>query len=367
MNGHEHDAPLHCEAFSAGEGGAGLKTVKLCGWGQVESTHGTFTVDEPAAAETVKAFEAHGASVPIDIEHETLAGREPAAGARGAIGWIEKVFHEVGRGLFGLVKWSDKGRELIRSDAFRYLSPVFVIRKDDRRVVGLHSAAVTTKPALVRAELLAASQGVGTHTVAMADMGAMVRDLAEMLKLDASGDAADVFARCKEKIKAMMGSDAVAASVRTALGLRATADKDAITLALAMRTSAATGGGAEAELAAMKEAEAQRQATAMVQSFVSAGKLNPNDKPAYEAAMRLALSDPGTLDAIFKNAPVQCPPGRTTPPTNRQMAIFKAERAFRDAPSNAKITSVRAFVDNSLREAGLARLSDDEARELVSL
>ena len=35
---------------------------------------------------------------------------------------------------------------------FRYLSPVLLIRKSDRRAVGLHSAAVTTKPAIPRME-----------------------------------------------------------------------------------------------------------------------------------------------------------------------------------------------------------------------
>ena len=320
------DRALQCEAFSGADLGDGLKTVKLAGWGRIERTNGDFIIDDEGVPEILRTFAEHGTAIPIDVEHETLPERQPAAGSRGAIGWIEKVFAEANKGLFGLVRWSDVGKALIRSDAFRYLSPVFLIRKDDRRVVGVHSAAVTNRPAIPRLERLAASQSAGAETTATADENA-----------------------------------AIAASVRERLGLPATANKDAIAVALSVRTS---GGAESAELAAMREAEFRREAAAMVEGFIGAGKLNPNDKPAVEAATRLAMSDPGTLEAIFKNMIPQCPPGRTNPPTSRQMTILRAEREFKGNPAHARSTSLQAFVANSLREGGFSKLTETETAEL---
>ena len=353
------DRALQCEAFTA-DVGAGLRTVKLAGWGSVQSTHGTFIVDEVAAQQTIAAFDAQGVELPVDIEHSVLNESLPPE-QRSAIGWLTKIFAESGKGLFALVKWSEKAVGLIRSGAFQYLSPVFQINKADRRIVGIHSAAVTTKPALVNADLLAASQNTNADAGHTVDMGG----IADLLGVELiHGGAATLPARCHAKLKALLADDAVAiaASVRERLGLPATANRDAVLLAM---TVVGADDKAATELAAMREAESQRTATAMVQGFIGAGKLNPNDKPAVEAATRLAMSDPGTLEAIFKNMVPQCPPGRTNPPSSRQMTIIGAEREFKGNPAHARSTSLQAFVANALREKGLPKLTEAETSELA--
>ena len=321
------DRALQCEAFSGADLGDGLKTVKLAGWGRTESTNGDFIIDDEGVREILRTFSERAESLPVDVEHESLADRKPATGSRGAVGWLEKLWgSEAEKGLFALVRWSDTGKALIRSDAFRYLSPVFVIRKDDRKVVAVHSAAITTLPAIGKMDRLAASQNANTETTAMADENA-----------------------------------AIAASVRERLGLPATANRDAVLLAM---TVVGADDKAATELAAMKQAESQRTATAMVQLYIGAGKLNPNDKPAVEAATRLAMSDPGILEVIFKNMTVECPPGRTNPPTSRQMTIIRAEREFKGNPAHARSTSLQAFVANSLREGGFSKLTEAEIGDL---
>ena len=362
MNEKMQDRALECQSVGTPEVGDGLKQVRLSPWGKVESTNGDFIVDDQGVREVLRTFAEHGASLPIDVEHETLPERQPATGSRGAIGWIEKVFAETGRGLFALVKWSDAGKALILSDAFRYLSPVFLIRKDDRRVVGVHSAAITNKPALFKVERLAASQGANAdHVVDMCDIADLLG--VEIPANHVPGFAAALPARCHAKIKALLADDAVAIaqSVRERLGLPAMANRDAVLLAM---TVVGADGKAATELAAMRQAESQRTATAMVQGFIGAGKLNPNDKPAVEAATRLAMSDPGTLEAIFKNMIPQCPPGRTTPPTGRQTVIALAEREYRGNVGHQKATSLVAFVSNALREKGLPKLTEAETSEL---
>ena len=48
--------------------------ILLAPWGQVESTNGSFVVDDDAAQMAVAAFEEHGTDLPIDFEHQTLGG-----------------------------------------------------------------------------------------------------------------------------------------------------------------------------------------------------------------------------------------------------------------------------------------------------
>lgn len=315
------------------EVGDGLKTVKLAPWGKVESMNGDFLVDDEGVREVLRTFAEHGTAVPIDVEHESLPERQPTTGSRGAIGWVEKIWGSAAdKGLFALVRWSDAGKALIREDRFRYLSPVFWIRKDDRRAIGLHSAAVTTLPAIARMERLAASQTkekpMSEETTANAETTA----------------AADENA-------------AIAAGVRTALGLPENANKDAVALALSVRAT----GAANAELATMKQAECERSARAHVERYIVSNQLNPNDKPAMEAAVRLAMSDPATLDAIFKNATPYATPGRTTPPSSRQVLIAKAEREYCENVAHQRATSLKAFTNQALRDKGLAALTEDEA------
>lgn len=351
---------LPCEAGSAV--GGGLKTVRLVPDGTTESTNGRFTVDAEAAALMIEAFDRQGNELVIDFEHQSLGGAYSAPHGRApAAGWITKIWYEHDRGVFGFVRWNPKTRDAIREGTYGYLSPVLMIRKRDGKAIALHSAAITNTPAIPRMERLAASQTpektmneeTTAHTV---DVG----DIAELLGVELlPGGAATLVARCHEKLKGLLADDAVAIaqSVRETLKLPANANKDAIALALSVRSS----GGAEAtELAAMREAESQRVATEMVQGYIRTQQLNPNDKPAVAAATRLAMSDPGTLEAIFKNMPPQIPTGRTAAPTNRQMAIIRAEREFRENPGHQRATSLRAFVAQSLRDKGLEPLTSDE-------
>jgi len=73
--------------------------VLLTPWGSVDSTNGSFVVDEEAVQLTVQAFDEHGTDLPIDYEHQTLGGsyssptgQAPAAGHVPAARWVKRVF-----------------------------------------------------------------------------------------------------------------------------------------------------------------------------------------------------------------------------------------------------------------------------------
>jgi len=360
------DRALASVACGNADVGDGLREITLAPWGTVESKNGTFIVDDAGVSEMLSAFAAHGTPLPIDVEHETVNQSVPPGQRKGAVGWIEKVYADSGRAVKGLVRWEDRGREMIRTKAFPYLSPVLIVRVDDRRAVGLHSAALTVKPAIPRMERLAASQTTETKPMADGTMDTKTKsvldEVAELLKLTVSDDAAAMLAAIRDKLKALIGDGAleIASAVRERLGLPATANRDAVIVAMTVQ---AADGKAATELQVMRESERLRTARELI-ARVSRGKINPNDKPAVEAAERLAMSDPATFEALFKNIPPIIEGGRTTPPSSRQMVVMRAQSDFDADPRHGKVTSVAAFVNDALREKGLATMSEDEKREL---
>ncbi|MBI4716592.1 MAG: hypothetical protein HY763_02215 [Planctomycetes bacterium] len=331
------DKAVDTVPFAAPEVGAGLKTVRLAPWGEVVSVKGKFLVDEQAAASIVEAFKRHGVALPIDQEHDTLPEYAPPAGARGAVGWIEEVYAEPGKGLFGLVKWSDRGRDLVRSEAYRYLSPVLVIRKSDGRAVELHSAALTTKPAIPKMEKLAASANAAGEVTAT---GAAVGRAEVTLSNDAK----------------------VAALTRSTLGLPGDADLATVAQALSRRT------------ASDAEVTARRSAEAFVDDLVRGNKLNPHGAgfaESREAWVTLAMTDRATAEKLGASLTPLVEPGRTRAPdravVDRMRFIGEARREWAGNRTTRGLTSEKAYVANALREAGLAPLKSEETADLVAV
>ena len=130
-------------------------TVRLTPWGTVHSTNGSFVVDEESAELVLAAFAAQGNDLPIDYEHQTLGG--PYASPTGqapAAGWVKALRAEPGVGLLADIEWTEPARSQISQRQYRYLSPVAIVRKGDRKLLAIHSAALTNKPAIAAMEPL---------------------------------------------------------------------------------------------------------------------------------------------------------------------------------------------------------------------
>ena len=124
--------------------------ILLAPWGNVESSNGSFVVDEESARLAVEAFAEHGTDLPIDYEHQTLGGvYSSPSGQAPAAGWIKRIFAESGVGLLAEIEWTDQAKQRLAAKEYRYLSPVAIIRKTDRKLVAIHSAALTNKPAIL--------------------------------------------------------------------------------------------------------------------------------------------------------------------------------------------------------------------------
>ncbi len=362
------DEPLARQTCRA-DVGDGLRTLRIAPWGKVESKNGAFVIDDTSASAVVAAFERHGAALSIDIEHASLDASVPPAN-RGAIGWLERIWAEADRVLFGLVKWTERGRELIQADAFRYFSPTFLVRKDDGRVVELLNGAITNAPAIPASERIAASrnQGKESKMEKLTELRAALRNAGATLA-DGADETAVLTCATAWVPKPASRDAEVAAAVRSELQLPANASKDAVVLALAMSRN---GTASAQEFAKVKDAERDRVAKERVDHFVKINRLNQRDAKSYSAALSLAKSDPEQFEAIMGATKPFVEPGRTTGPlspsgeTARTTVIANASRSFEENPQTAKLTSRRAFVNDALRTASLPALTVEEEKTLVA-
>ena len=77
----------------------------------------------------------------IDYEHQTLKSVEaPAAG------WIKRLINRGEQGLWAAVEWTEKATKYLVNREYRYFSPVFMVRKSDRKVIQVTNAALTNSP-----------------------------------------------------------------------------------------------------------------------------------------------------------------------------------------------------------------------------
>ena len=279
--------------------------VLIVPWGHVQSTSGDFVVDAESARLVVEAFSEHGTDLPIDYEHQTLGGRYTApTGQAPAAGWIKRIEVEEEVGVFAEVAWTPPTLEQLAAKQYRYLSPVALIRKSDRKLVALHSVALTNKPAI-------------------ANMAPIVNRDGKAKEVSAAG---------------------ALATLRECLSLSPECDEVEVLVAAGQRLSEAARESATRE-AQRRVTEAQRQ-----------GRLTEAQR---EWALSLAQKDAATFDEWLRTAPVVVPLGRTEPtaavlrPASRRQAAADAARAeFRSCPALTGITSEEAYVAAALREVG---------------
>lgn len=289
---------------------AGAPTrVLVAPWGVVESSAGTFIVDQDSATAAVEAFSSQGVDLPVDYEHQTLGGEFAApSGQAPAAGWIRRLEAIEGVGIFADVTWTPAAMAQLAAREYRYLSPVAIVRKSDRKLVALHSVALTNKPAIVGMQPIVNRQHASNRkeTDVMDEQAEALRDA---LGLDPGVATEEVLVAAKERI--------------------------------------------ESQTREM----AQRDAEEVVVTALRAGKLTEAQR---EWAIELAATDRAGFDAWEEAAPVIVTPGRTEPPDatagddrTRRVVAARARTEFRNHPELEMVTSEAAYVADAVRQAGL--------------
>ena len=275
----------------------------LAPWGRVESQKGVFFVDEESAEVVVRAFHEHGTDLPIDYEHQTLGGEFASPDGRApAAGWIKSLSAEPGVGIVGHIEWTQQAREMLAAREYRYLSPVALIRKSDRKLVGIHSAALTNKPAIVAMEAIVnrsevSDGGTDDETVSLCQ-------LREELQLEEDAGACEVLAAAHQRLREL-------------------------------------GEAARLHRSGERIVEAMR-----------AGKLTAGQKAWAET---LIAKDEPLFEVWFRTAPVVVRPGTTTAPllsdTERMRcgAVTRARAEYRSNRSLSGLTSEEAYVADAMR------------------
>ncbi len=283
--------------------------VLLAPWGQVESTNGSFVVDEESAALAIAAMTAHATDTPIDYEHQTLGGSYASPDGRApAAGWIKKLEAEPGVGLIAKIEWTAQAKEMLAAKEYRYLSPVALIRKSDRKMIGIHSAALTNKPA--------------------------IRGMTPIVNR-ATGAAADETLSSLADLEPMI-------ALREALSLPADADAAAVLLAASRR------------LTALREDAQRHHIEQRIAEALRLGKLVESQR-AWAGA--LVAREAALFEEWLRTAPVVITRGATAPPSascaaeqRSRTAEARARAEYRTNPLLSRLTTEAAYVANAVRD-----------------
>jgi len=278
------------------------RRILLAPWGHVESTSGSFIVDDESAQLVVHSFEEHATDLPIDYEHQSLGGAYSSPnGQAPAAGWVKRIFGDVGVGLLAEIEWTDQAAEMLASKQYRYLSPVAIIRKTDRKLVAIHSAALTNKPAIVGMEPI-------------------------VNRLDAGADLMEESSFEKLRAQLELPLDTDAGEVLVAAGKK---------------------------LAQLRRDAGRRHVEERVREAVRAGKLVEAQRAWAEA---LVACEEELFDEWFRTAPVIVTPGKLATPcgvdsqqARRRSMEMRARAEFRASGVLAGLTTEDAYVADALR------------------
>lgn len=295
--------------------GGAPEIISILPLGHVVSQKGEFDVDEESFEAMKAQIAQRGVDLVVDYEHQTLTGeRAPAAG------WVKELKLEGGQ-IKARVEWTHPAKQYLENKEYRYLSPVITVRKEDGKATGLHSLALTNTPAIEGMTPIVNSE----HFKGGQNNMDIIMELAKLLGLDEDAtkeQVAEALKACVEENKALKeaaekeppedgkkGSqeEAVVANkaVCELLGLKAGAATEDVTAKIMELKGGIVGGvNLAAELKALKQREAERDADVAVELALKGGKITPAQK---EWAREYALTAPKGFAAFVEKAPQVVP------------------------------------------------------------
>lgn len=264
--------------------------IQILPFGRHVTDKGAFVLDAEGMRRMVAAFDSKANDTVVDYEHQTLAGTQaPAAG------WIKKLIDRGNDGLWASVEWTSKAADYLRNREYRYLSPVFLKRKGDDRVVALVNAALTNQPAIDGMVPVVNKDGLSsTAAVTQKEETAMDKVL-EALGLKPGATEADA-------LTALQVMKAELISVRKAVGLKPDAPASEVSGTL-MAIVAKSGAYDELKpkVEALEAGQRRAKAEALVEQAMKDGKVTPAGK---DDAITLAVKDYDAFSVYIAKAPV---------------------------------------------------------------
>jgi phage I-like protein len=295
-----------------------VSEIQMIPFGTHETDRGSFTLDAEGILEVVGEFDLRANDMVIDYEHQSLGeGEAPAAG------WIKRLINRGADGVWASVQWTPRAAKYLRNREYRYLSPVFMKRTSDGRVVRLLSAALTNTPAIdgmvpvVNRARPGANTDQGGHAGGTESPLRLRKEGSRMTKvLSALGlTAGATEEEALKAIEAMKAGSKRAASgeVLRELGLGAEATvSEAVGAVLAMKRaqdSLEEMDGLKSQVSDLKSRIAEGEAQGLVAQAMSEGKITPAQR---EWAQAYASRDPEGFRVFVSRSPRVVPRGEVS-------------------------------------------------------
>lgn len=287
--------------------------IRILPLGHVTSQKGEFDVDEESLRLMKAEIARHGVDVVVDYEHQTLDGvQAPAAG------WVKDLSIRDGH-IVAKVEWTARAAEYLKNREYRYLSPVISVRKSDGKATGLHSLALTNTPAIDHMDPIVNSSTYhkkgGQNTMdpkELAKLLGLPEDAAPEQITQALSAALAELKKLKEDGKQAPPGDneevVANKAVCELLDLKSGAATSTVTAKIMeLKRGIIDGVDVMAELKALKDNMAQRDADEAVARAMKAGKITPAQK---EWATSYALSSPKGFADFVAQAPQVVPMGQ---------------------------------------------------------
>ncbi len=267
--------------------------------GRIETndSRGPYFVSD-AAALIAASFEGV-TELPLDENHATDLTPGAPSPARG---WITAM-EARDDGIWGKVRWTRSGRELVADQAYRGISPVF-LHSDDKTVRRILRASLVNNPNLR-----------GLATLHQEGNVNFMQKLAEKLGLNAEATEDQIFAAlpCKlppalqgalPQMAAALGLDA-GATAEAVLAAVKVAGRDAQTTVPALQAQVTE---LSAKLEAMQGDARKAAATAFVEDQIKLGRMGLNAQNSAEF-IAMHMENPTRTEALVKGFALI--PGRT--------------------------------------------------------
>ncbi len=270
--------------------------IKILPLGLVKSQKGEFIVDEESLNLMKNHFKGRGLDLVVDYEHQTLENVQAPAG-----GWI-KDFYIKDNAIVAKVEWTPKASEYIKNKEYRYLSPVVMVRKTDKKAVVLHSVALTNTPAIDNMFTIANSLNLDDEGDELMDL---LNQLISLLGLSEGATEKEVMEKLKALLNAQNAEVVANKEVLQLLDLKENATKEEVTSTI-MALKKPASSDIETELKALKEEMATNKANELVELALKDGKITPAQK---DWATQYALSSAKGFKDYMEKAPQVVPLG----------------------------------------------------------
>ena len=275
------------------------------GWNEIDG-EGKFLVDRTAYDILAKKITGRGNDIVFDYEHQTLEGtKAPAAG------WIKGLRYDDGVGIMARLDWTDEATQYIVKGEYRYFSPVFAVRKTDKRVINIHSVALTNAPKTNHLTPLLAK--LGANLEEENDMDFLKEIIAKLGMADDASEEAVIEAVVKLKDKPPETKEVIAKDILDALDLKEESDTSVVVASIHALKQTEKGMVSKADFDKLQKKLVEKDADELVAKAIAGGKITPDQK---EWAGEYAVRDLEGFKTFVTKAPVVIPlkklPGKET-------------------------------------------------------